>query len=367
MALVLAFLSLLLPLQTGQSTDPPGYIHGRRILVSTSQRGVERQQASSTRLESLESIRSPSTARTVPTGLPMDPFWPTSVAQKRTYQAPSRRLVANNTGFVRPPPGYRPVQSDMRTVNIARAEAARRIAQADAARPSMAQVEAARASAATAEPARASPATAEPMRTNDGRAEAMQAIADQANAVRALRASRAEEAQRRLAASTTADEVGRRVVERRIEPIYPGAATRSFEISSVDDVGGLPSVYQTPAEPRRMLPDDGDVPLRIIHGGDFLVYYSAGMPVYLRYKNPASPMACALEYDAGINGHRSEVSLGSSWLYGPEFGRIGLSQRTENNLRLDLTQVTIPGCVLGSPSWTQIDRVWTLDKGSRGN
>jgi hypothetical protein len=235
----------------------------------------------------------------------MDPFWPTSVAQKRAYQEPTRRLAE--------------------------------------------------------EEGRATGALAAVVGTNHGRTEAMQEIAAQANAVRALRATRAEQARRRLAANAISEDVRRLEGERRAVPkVYP-AVSPQLEREIADDVGGLPSVYQDQAEPIAIMPDDGRVPLRIIRGGDFVVYYSARVPVYLRYRNPSSPIACTLEYDAGLNGHRSEVAAGSSWLIGPEFGRIGLSQPSEINIRLDLTKVTIPGCVLGTPSWTQINRVWTLD------
>ncbi|MFT4604472.1 MAG: hypothetical protein ACI9W4_001203 [Rhodothermales bacterium] len=84
---------------------------------------------------------------------------------------------------------------------------------------------------------------------------------------------------------------------------------------------------------------------RIVNTDETTLYFSDGFPVYLRH-TPAGQGGCYLEFDFGLDGHRSILGNGGYWLEAPTFGGVALHSSGDDRMKLDLTHATVPGCDL---------------------
>ncbi|MBO6576903.1 MAG: hypothetical protein JJ896_15965 [Rhodothermales bacterium] len=131
----------------------------------------------------------------------------------------------------------------------------------------------------------------------------------------------------------------------------------------VDDAA-LPRAYQV-SDPVEALtePAFGDsapvIDTRIVQAPGFTQYYSDGVPVYLRYD---AGDGCLLEYDYGLDGHRSEsIGEADAALIAPEWGRVWVRHRGYARVDLDLTQVDLEGCTLPREiTLVRSGRVWSV-------
>jgi hypothetical protein len=87
------------------------------------------------------------------------------------------------------------------------------------------------------------------------------------------------------------------------------------------------------------------VPQRIVQTDDTTLYFSDSVPVYLRH-TPKGQGGCYLEYDFGLDGHRSILGNAGYWLEAPAFGGIALHWSGDDKLKLDFSHANVPGCEL---------------------
>lgn len=123
-----------------------------------------------------------------------------------------------------------------------------------------------------------------------------------------------------------------------------GSSEKAMEESlpvayQVEDKGGAFEVQQVTA---------GDtIPQRIVQTDDTTLYFSDAVPVYLRH-TPKGQGGCYLEYDFGLDGHRSILGNAGYWLEAPAFGGVALHWSGDDHLKLDLSHASVPGCELPS-------------------
>ena len=118
-------------------------------------------------------------------------------------------------------------------------------------------------------------------------------------------------------------------------------------VSASDEA--LPAAYQVNGkkgaiEVQQAMADE-TIPQRIVQTDDTTLYFSNSVPVYLRH-TPSGRGGCYLEYDFGLDGHRSILGTAGYWLEAPAFGGVALHWASKNHLRLDFSHARVPGCEL---------------------
>ncbi len=112
---------------------------------------------------------------------------------------------------------------------------------------------------------------------------------------------------------------------------------------------GLPVAYQVEdksgAFEVQQVTATETMPQRIVQTDETTLYFSGGVPVYLRH-TPKGQGGCYLEYDFGLDGHRTILGNAGYWLEAPAFGGVALHWAGQDHLKLDLSHASVPGCQL---------------------
>ncbi|NNE69211.1 MAG: hypothetical protein HKN29_02480 [Rhodothermales bacterium] len=136
------------------------------------------------------------------------------------------------------------------------------------------------------------------------------------------------------------------------------------ESADLDD-GGLPQAYRiAETEPAFQIQQASGaldpMPLRIVQTSEVTLYFSEGAPVFLRVA-PDSGGGCFLEFDYGLDGHRSVSDEGVYWLEMPNAGRAGVTVPSDSLVELNLSEARVGGCPLPDRlSLHRSGRVWSV-------